>query len=519
MIHDLDHEAAIDPVRVGAKASWLAMARRAGLPVLPGLVVDAADSLGHMRLGAVKLATRGSGGARLALTAEPFLFADELVQRGARLGDVLVARSSTIIESSGEWSGAFTSYLDLSPTDLPRAVTGCWASAFSVAALERQEAARVEPGSFPMAVLIQPALDPVAGGTATIEENGSIVVIGVKGSPAALLQGWSPGLAAISPPAGEGNRAWAGDELVDLLGVDTLDEIADALSRARDALGANRCEWGLDGRVWLMQLAQSEVPVRPLTAGSDRADARLLPVVQVVVSAAGRLGEELILPWALGGLPTTEPHVGNLSDDTMARAYEMRDSLVAEVWARPVEEALEAAGSCMTTLLGPDPLPALEVLASLRSPDPGRAAELLGLVQRLERDDTTPRRGIGRWEPFIASVVLGAGTRQQGIGASPGIGAGVTMGRYPPDDAATKYRPRAVIVASQPIPNLAPLLWDAAGLVTESGSPAAHLFESARALRVPAVCGVSIAPGQHIVAVDGHNGLVSTVPLRGADDG
>jgi len=259
--------------------------------------------------------------------------------------------------------------------------------------------------------------------------------------------------------------------------------------------------------------------VRPLTAGSDRADARLLPVVQVVVSAAGRLGEELILPWALGGLPTTEPHVGNLSDDAMARAYEMRDSLVAEVWARPVEEALEAAGSCMTTLLGPDPLPALEVLASLRSPDPGRAAELLGLVQRLERDDTTPRRGIGRWEPFIASVVLGAGTRQQGIGASPGIGAGVTMGRYPPDDAATKYRPRAVIVASQPIPNLAPLLWDAAGLVTESGSPAAHLFESARALRVPAVCGVSIAPGQHIVAVDGHNGLVSTVPLRGADDG
>ena len=82
-------------------------------------------------------------------------------------------------------------------------------------------------------------------------------------------------------------------------------------------------------------------------------------------------------------------------------------------------------------------------------------------------------------------MVLAAGTRQQGSGASPGIGAGVSVGRYPPDGSGANYRPRAVIVASQPIPNLAPLLWDAAGLVTESGSPAAHLFESARALKSP----------------------------------
>ena len=111
------------------------------------------------------LATHGSGGARLAMTAETVPFADELVQRGTRLGNALVARSSTIIESSGEWSGAFTSYLDLSPPDLPKAVTGCWASAFAAAALERQEAAGIEPGSVSMAVLVQPALDSVAGGT------------------------------------------------------------------------------------------------------------------------------------------------------------------------------------------------------------------------------------------------------------------------------------------------------------------------------------------------------------------
>ena len=514
MIHDLDHEAALDPARVGAKATWLAMARRAGLPVLPGLVVDTLESLAHMQLGVEMLATRGSGGARLALTAAPVTFADELVERGARLGDVLVARSSTIIESTGEWSGAFTSYLDLSPTDLPRAVTGCWASAFSVAALERQNAARVDPGSVPMAVLIQPALDPVAGGTATIERNGSIVVIGVKGSPAALLQGWSPGMGARR----DEGRHWIGDELVELLGVETLDEIADALHQARASLGANRCEWGLDERVWLMQLAEDEAPIQTPNTLSYPVDPHLVPIARVVVRVGTRLGDELILPWALGGLPTAEPHAGNLPHDAMALAFQMRDSLTSEVWGLPADQALAAARACMTTLLGPDPLPALDVVGNLRPPDPEHAALLWALVQRFERDDPASRRGIGRWEPFVASVVLGAGTRQQGVGASPGIGAGVSTGKYPPDGFDINHRPRAVIVASQPIPNLAPLLWDAAGLVTESGSSAAHLFESARALRVPAVCGVSLPPGEQIVAVDGHDGIVSTLFLQGHVD-
>jgi PEP-utilising enzyme, mobile domain len=514
LIHDLDHEAALDPARVGAKAAWLAMARRAGLPVLPGFVLDTGDSLQHMRLGVEKLASRGSGGARLAMTAEPVPFGADLVERGARLAGVLVARSSTIIESSGEWSGAFTSYLDLSPVDLPRAVTGCWASAFSVAALERQEAARIEPGSFPMAVLIQPALDPGAGGTASIEEDGSIVVIGVKGSPAALLQGWSAGLEARRAEGGP----WVGKDLVDLLGVETLDEIARALYLARSSLGANHCEWGLDGQVWLMQLSHSETPARSAEPRAHGADIRLLPIARVVAKAAGRLGEELILPWALGGLPAAKALSPVLPGNAMANALEMRDRLTAEVWRLPAQDALAAARSCMTTLLGPDPLPALEVIGNLRAPDPERAASLWAVVQQLERQDPAHRRGMGRWEPFLASVVLDAGARRLGTGAGPGVGAGISTGRYPPDGTAANHRPRAVIVASQPIPNLAPLLWDAAGLVTESGSPAAHLFESARALRVPAVCGVSLPPGDHIVAVDGHAGVIATIPLEGGED-
>jgi phosphoenolpyruvate-protein kinase (PTS system EI component) len=82
-----------------------------------------------------------------------------------------------------------------------------------------------------------------------------------------------------------------------------------------------------------------------------------------------------------------------------------------------------------------------------------------------------------------------------------------------------RFSTRAVIDAPQPLPNLAPLLWDAAGLVTSAGSPAAHLFESARALGIPAVCGVELDGNGEIVAIDGHQGVVATLSLNGGDDG
>jgi phosphoenolpyruvate-protein kinase (PTS system EI component) len=75
-----------------------------------------------------------------------------------------------------------------------------------------------------------------------------------------------------------------------------------------------------------------------------------------------------------------------------------------------------------------------------------------------------------------------------------------------------------MVTAPQPVPNLAPLLWDAAGLVTETGSPAAHLFESARALGIPAVCGVELTDSNQIVAVDGSTGVVATLSTNDADD-
>jgi phosphoenolpyruvate-protein kinase (PTS system EI component) len=78
--------------------------------------------------------------------------------------------------------------------------------------------------------------------------------------------------------------------------------------------------------------------------------------------------------------------------------------------------------------------------------------------------------------------------------------------------------PRMVVVAPHPIPQLAPLLWGACGLVTAGGSAAAHLVEVARSRGVPAVIGcdearlfglLDGAAPHPLVAVDGDTGRVA----------
>jgi len=545
LIVDLDSEASLDPGRVGAKAAWLAMARRAGLAVLPGFVIESAASVAHMTLGATALAARGSGGARLSITGEPVPFARELVDLGSALAPTLVARSSTVLEGSGEWSGAFTSYLDLAPADLPKAIAGVWSSAFTVSALERQEAAAVEPGSFPIAVLVQPALSPSAGGTARIDETGEVVVHGVEGSPAPLLQGWSGGHEARSRQGG-----WSGSDLIDLIGVDALDEIATQLRAASDLLGVDHCEWARDGSIWLLQLDVATPVIEPATGvGHDPLDHRLIRIAQLVVLAPGRLGEELILPWALGGGAIDgDPGLDEPPNIDLDLVTRLRDRLTAQVWGTDPKAALDEARQCITALRGPDPQAALDRLSSLSPPDSDDANLLLALVRAIRSEMVSrgavrdvsaawnltmndvveimegvtrrpaTRFGIGRWEPFLASVTLAWGEKQKGTPASPGVGAGLRCHIPHPGDMGT-FSTRAVIDAPQPLPNLAPLLWDAAGLVTRAGSPAAHLFESARALGVPAVCGVDFDGKGEIVAIDGHNGVVATLALNGGDDG
>lgn len=539
MITDLDHEASLEPGRVGSKSAMLAKARRAGLPVLPGFVIETSASLAHMGIGARELRSRGSGGARLAMVDEPLPDPEAVVAAGRALAGSLVARSSTAHEESGEWAGAFTSYVDIAPEHLPKAIVGCWASAFSVDALGRQQAAGVAPGSIAMAVLAQPALDPIAGGTAELGIDGTIVVTGVSGPPAPLLQGWVKGMVAHKPP----QRAWEGDELVDLVGVNALEETGAALERANTEMGANRCEWACAEGLWILQLGRVP-PIRPSPPRrASRPPSDLIPVVRAVVAAPGALGELLVLPWAIAGLPETGPDHHAADGDLVAQAMELSRSLTSDVWGLPPDAASAAAAACLERLRGPEPESALEMIRGLRPPEEGMAGSLLDLVASLRarlvdagvpdlvsawhtsltdaanavaglRIEPRSRVGLSRWEPLVADVVLAHGTIHRGQPASGGVGAGIGAHVTVPGEAV-RLPPRSVVTAPNAIPNLSQLMWDAAGLVTDGGSPAAHVFESARSLGVPAVSGVDAGQDTaQIVAVDGDEGVVACLPLH-----
>lgn len=538
MLADLDDESSLDPALSGSKGSQLAVARKSGLPVLPGLVVTGPASRAHMRLGAGALTTRGSGGARLVVSGHPIDDAEAIVAAGEQLAHELVARSSTLLESSGAWAGAFTSYVDLAPGELPKAVAGCWASAFSVDALERQKAAGVVPGSFDMAVLIQPALQPRWGGAAELLPDGTIVVHGVEGSPAPLLQGWVQGETATR----QTGTFWEGG-LARQLDASLLESIADMLRQAKTLLGANRCEWAIDERrLWLLQL--DTVPERqpepiPRVAGNTE---DWLPIVRTLVSAPGRLGAELVLPWAIGkGVPVAKPRE-NVGPGEVQAALRLSRELTSRVWGLPADQAVEKARACLEGLFGPRQVQSLRLIGELRDPDPEISAELMSLVhgirstlaaqgavnspetawnlstQRLEpalEDGAVrARMGASHWEPLIAAVVLTHGRRQEGTAASPGLGSGLLH----PIEAGCRIQapaPRSVLHSEQAAPVLSQLLWDASGLVTGVGSPAAHVFESARSLGVPAVTGVDLAHDQGlVVAVDGFAGVVASITVE-----
>lgn len=269
----------------------------------------------------------------------------------------------------------------------------------------------------------------------------------------------------------------------------------------------------------------------------------LVEVVRTVVQAPGSLGEEFVLPWAMAGLGHVEMTETSLGSDSLRLVTRLCRELTEDVWGQPWQAARLAATRLMTDLRGGGIERTLKTLQDLGRADPHRAGLLLGTLKalRLEmvergmvadeteawhlgpdeieaalegRRRTVPNRlGMGQWEPLVAHVVLSAGTRFRGTPASPGVGAGRRVDTAGP--ASRSGTRRAVITAGQPLPVLASLLWDASGVVTARGSPAAHLFEAARALRVPAVCGVDIGEaGAGIVAVDGDSGDVATMDLE-----
>jgi pyruvate,water dikinase len=429
----LDDDRAGDATVVGAKAAALAHARRAGLPVRDGFVLPVGVAAAAVAAGTSALSKRNSGFARAAITGMelPGQLAAEMVVAAAELGERLVVRSSSVVESSGAWAGAFASYSELAPPEVPVGVKGCWASLFSPDALGRAEAYGLAPAEVGMAVLVQAEIDPEYGGVATVGVSGTVTIVAVAGPPAQMLSGWEPGHVAVVEGA-EARPAAA----VAALGAARLGAVAGLAREAASKLELNHIEWAeADGVLWLLQAQAAPSPP---------------------------------------GLPN--PFVD-----------------------RPVE---------------------------FRAGEP---AELVaGASAEARRRPSAGRLGVTAAEPRLYEIVSANGLRGSGEGAAAGWGAGrMRLIRDAAD--AERFQPREVVAAVYPLNNLAPLLWNAAGLITIGGAPGAHLFEVAAWLGVPAVCGVDLeavtgtgltelagAP-RFAAAVDGAAGAVALLPMEPQD--
>jgi pyruvate,water dikinase len=231
LVVGLDDERASDSHLTGAKASNLARARVAGLPVLPGFVL-----------------TTAFDGADLEVARD----------RWWRLSgdghDAIVVRSSSTGEDGSESSmaGMFESVLDVLRWD---------GFAAAVATVRRSAHVLVDA---PMAVLVQRQLDARFGGVLFGADpisgrSDRLVVSAVDGGPDRLVSGLQVGWTAALTPRGRVVEVRADDG--PRLSADLLRRLA---RLARDVAatfgGPQDVEWAVDaqGALWLLQ-------ARPIT--------------------------------------------------------------------------------------------------------------------------------------------------------------------------------------------------------------------------------------------------------------
>ncbi len=511
------------------------------MPALPGWVLPLGESAAAIRA-AVRAERGGSAAAAVlavsTLELRPGLQHD-LAAAIRTLGGTVIVRSSSPLETDPRWSGAFATYLDVHADEVDAAVRGCWASAFTRDARSRAELLDIAAIDRSIAVVIQPWIAFDGGGVATLDARGAVDISAIHGAPADLVGGRRDGTAAHVDPAGglHGDADLAG------LGADVARSVASLVREVHAATRNDAIEWGVrDGTVTLLQ-ARRAAPAAPPLMHRSPSDRIFPPVAERVASIAagspGPLGDAWVLPWALAldDLPEAEPvAIGDLPS-AVADAETLAVRLTAAVWELPVDEAASRARDCVRSILGPTPQDGFARLDALVVPDAARAGRLLGLIRGIGRalvaSGSLPgsghvwwlsprdleRAALGRvpgrtvpdrWEPFVFAVAEDRGRMIRGRAAAPGIGAGRA---FRLDDRTwLSPPPRRVLVASAAVPQLASMIWGAAGLVVNIGSEGAHLFEVARSLGVPAVLGVEVEEARdRIVAVNGHAGTVSVL--------
>jgi rifampicin phosphotransferase len=248
----LDDAACEAPALVGNKAATLAVLRRAGFEVPPGVVVPA-DALGGV-------ADELPRAVRASLPGVPDLLGP---------GPWAVRSSSTAEDSEqASFAGQFETLLNVDTDRLGDAVLRCWRSGLT----ERVKAYAGDRGPGSMAVLIQPMIPAEAAGVAfttdPVTGRSRTVIEAVEGLGERLVSGAStPERWAVQE---DGSIEGPSEPMV--LETGQARAISDLARRVEEHLGRPQdIEWAIGGgSLWLLQ-------ARPITT-LPSAGAELIPI-------------------------------------------------------------------------------------------------------------------------------------------------------------------------------------------------------------------------------------------------
>jgi pyruvate,water dikinase len=198
--------------RFGPKAANLAALGQAGLPIPPGVCLDAAayrlqlQALGLEDTARAAFASEDPAEARrhalrmkLELLERPIPGAvlepllDAWRDMVARTGSLTVVRSSALVEDrhGSSFAGQFESYLGLEvESEFLTAVRACWAALWSTRALRYMATHDLDPADTAMAVLVQPLVRARAsGGGLSRTAGGEMLISATWGLGSSIAQG------------------------------------------------------------------------------------------------------------------------------------------------------------------------------------------------------------------------------------------------------------------------------------------------------------------------------------------
>lgn len=254
------------------------------------------------------------------------------------------------------------------------------------------------------------------------------------------------------------------------------------------------------------------VALRALVAARQQGlgDAEIIARSPVVLALTGPRIDGVALPACAPALPPPLPTEATGDEAAILReALRIRIRWVQELTARA---ARMLGGRLAERAVLPDPLAIME----LRFDDVAAIGTAAAVAKsRSSSGPSIDRAGVRLPARFrfdaqgrvVPTIEPGGGN---GVGAGGGVGSG------PVSFDADGAEPGSVLVVGDLLPSLAPVIGDLAGLVSESGSPLAHVAILAREAGIPTVVGMTGATAtlheRWVVEVDGDAGTVRQRP-------